>query len=74
VTTPGYTRAFEEELTLGPTYRRLGEMYEERGQLDKAREYYGRFIDLWKNADAELQPIVREIRGRLTRLAQEGRR
>src|SRR2546427_1449922 len=42
VTTPGYTRAFEEELTLGPTYRRLGEMYEERGQLDKAREYYGR--------------------------------
>src|SRR3989442_297755 len=74
VTTPGYTRAFEEELTLGPTYRRLGEMYEERGQLDKAREYYGRFVDLWKNADAELQPIVREIRGRLTRLTQEGRR
>jgi len=74
VTTPGYTRAFEEELTLGPTYRRLGEMYEERGQLDKAREYYGRFVDLWKNADSELQPIVREIRGRLTRLTQEGRR
>src|SRR5437870_5094346 len=74
VTTPGYTRAFEEELTLGPTYRRLGEMYEERGQLDKAREYYGRFIDLWKNADSELQPIVREIRARLMRLAQEGRR
>src|SRR3989441_1231856 len=74
VTTPGYTRAFEEEVTLGPTYRRLGEMYEERGQLDKAREYYGRFVDLWKNADAELQPIVRQIRGRLMRLSQEGRR
>src|SRR5256884_4178143 len=74
VTTPGYTRAFEEELTLGPTYRRLGEMYEERGQLDKAREYYGRFVDLWKNADPELQTVVREIRGRLTRLTQEGRR
>ena len=74
VTTPGYARAFEESATLGPTYRRLGELYEERGQLDKAREYYGRFVDLWKNADSELQPMVREVRGRLARLSQEGRR
>src|SRR5438046_10163797 len=36
VTTPGYFRAFEEEATLGPTYRRLGELYEQRG--DTARE------------------------------------
>src|SRR5881296_1773273 len=74
VTTPGYARAFEESATLGPTYRRLGELYEERGQLDKARDYYGRFIDLWKNADSELQPMVREVRVRLARLSQEGRR
>src|SRR5205809_59893 len=73
VTTPGYARAFEESATLGPTYRRLGELYEERGQLDKAREYYGRFVDLWKNADSELQPMVREVRGRLAKLAGERR-
>ena len=71
VTTPGYLRAFEESATLGPTYRRLGELYEERGQLDKARDYYGRFVDLWKNADPELQPLVLEVGGRVARLSAE---
>jgi len=71
VITPGYTRAFEEEATLGPTYRRLGELYEERGQLDKARDYYGRFLDLWKDADPELQPLVRDVKQRLVILTRE---
>jgi len=71
VTTPGYLRAFEEDATLGPTYRRLGELYEERGQLDKARDYYGRFLDLWKDADPELQPLVRDVRQRLVTLTRE---
>jgi len=71
VTTPGFARLFEEAATLGPTYKRLGEMYEERGQLDKARDYYGRFVDLWKNADPELQGVVREVKQRLARLASE---
>jgi len=74
VTTPGYFRAFEEEATLGPTYRRLGELYEERGQLDKARDYYGRFVDLWKDADPELQPVVRDVKQRLARLVAEAAR
>src|SRR5437762_4832267 len=52
VTTPGYFRAFEEEATLGPTYRRLGELYEERGDTVRARDYYNRFVDHWKDADA----------------------
>ena len=72
VTTPGLVRLFEEAATLGPTYKRLGELYEERGQLDKARDYYGRFVDLWKNADPELQPMVRDVKRRLVRLSAEG--
>jgi hypothetical protein len=28
-------------------------------------------VDLWSDADAELQPGVKEVRGRLARLAQE---
>ena len=71
VTTPGLTRFFEEATTLGPTYKRLGELYEERGQLDKARDYYGRFLDLWKSADTELQPVVRDVKQRLVRLTAE---
>ena len=74
VTTPGMLRMFEEAGTLGPTYKRLGELYEERGQLDKARDYYGRFVDLWKNADRELQPQVREVKQRLAKLAGERQR
>ena len=36
-----------------------------------AADYYNRFVELWKNADTELQPGVKEVRGRLARLAQE---
>jgi len=73
VTTPGLLRMFEEAPTLGPLYRRLGELYEERGQLDKARDYYGRFVDLWKGADPELQPLVHDVKQRLARLTAEPR-
>jgi len=45
--------------------RRLGALYEERGNLSKASEYYARFVDVWKDADAELQPRVAEVRRRL---------
>jgi eukaryotic-like serine/threonine-protein kinase len=46
-----------------------GELYDARGDAAKAREYYGRFVDLWKDADPELQPVVRDVRARLVRLA-----
>jgi len=68
VTTPGLLRLYDEAFTLGATYRSLGELYEQRGQLDKARDYYGRFLDLWRNADPELQPHVRDVKQRMARL------
>jgi tetratricopeptide (TPR) repeat protein len=71
VNTPGLTRMFDEAFTLGATYRSLGELYEQRGQADKARDYYGRFVDLWKGADPELQPLVRDVRARIVRLSAE---
>jgi tetratricopeptide (TPR) repeat protein len=60
-----------DRYALAPTYKRLGELYEAKGDRKRAADYYGRFVELWKNADAELQPGVREVRGRLARLAQE---
>jgi len=57
--------------TLAPSLKRLGELYEAKGDRKKAGEYYGRFVELWKDADPELQPGVKEVRGRLARLAQE---
>jgi tetratricopeptide (TPR) repeat protein len=62
-----YSDAFD----LARNYKRLGELYEERGNRDRAAEYYGKLIDLWKEADPELQPQVREVKERLARLAGE---
>jgi tetratricopeptide (TPR) repeat protein len=55
------------------TYRRLGELYEEKGDRAKALSYYGKLVDLWKDADAELQPEVKEIKDRMAKLAGEGK-
>ncbi len=54
-----------------PTLRRLGELYEHQGERQKAIGYYDRFVELWKDADPELQPVVREVRARLARLVRE---
>ncbi len=51
--------------------RRLGELYEARGDRDQAVDYYQRFIDLWRDADAELQPQVDDARQRLVGLVGE---
>jgi tetratricopeptide (TPR) repeat protein len=59
--------------TLAPSLRRLGELYEARGDRAKAAEYYGRFVNLWRDADPALQPAVREVRARIARLTSEGR-
>jgi tetratricopeptide (TPR) repeat protein/tRNA A-37 threonylcarbamoyl transferase component Bud32 len=46
----------------------LGELYEAQGDTARAIERYSEFTELWKDADAPLQPRVREIRGRIARL------
>jgi tetratricopeptide (TPR) repeat protein len=57
---------------LGIALRRLGQLHEARGNRERAATYYGRFVDLWQDADAELQPYVREAREAMTRLVGEG--
>jgi tRNA A-37 threonylcarbamoyl transferase component Bud32/tetratricopeptide (TPR) repeat protein len=47
---------------------RLGQLYESLGKPEKAIEQYRTFIELWKNADPELQPRVAEARRRMDRL------
>jgi hypothetical protein len=51
--------------------RRLGELHASLGHREQARDYYSRFIDLWKDADPELQPQVDQARAALARLAGE---
>ena len=61
-------RLGSDALFLAGIRQRLGEMYEAKGNIDKALAHYTAFVELWKNADPELQPRVRDVRGRIERL------
>lgn len=51
-------------------HKRLGELYEAKGDRAKAASHYARFIEYWKNADPDLQPKVAEARARLQALSR----
>lgn len=50
-------------------HERLGQLYEAKGNPGKAAENYRAFIELWKNADPELQPRLADARRRLSKLS-----
>ena len=55
------------------SYKRMGEIWESKGDTKKALENYGKFVELWKNADPALQPRVAEVRKRIADLAAKER-
>jgi tetratricopeptide (TPR) repeat protein len=69
--TPSLERVMLDAYELAPALKRSGELYEAKGDRAKAIDRYRRFVDLWKDADPELQPGVREVRARLARLSTE---
>jgi serine/threonine protein kinase/tetratricopeptide (TPR) repeat protein len=85
VTTPSVFRLFDHETgpapdagpfssdatQLAPSYKRLGELYEQRGDRARARQYYSRFVEVWNDSDPELKPVVSSVRQRLRHLAGE---
>jgi len=68
ITMNHFQRLSQDALYLGPIRQRLGELYEGKGEFDKALTHYQAFVELWKDADPELQPRVRDVRGRIERL------
>jgi eukaryotic-like serine/threonine-protein kinase len=71
VAAQGFGGTQENSYAFAAACLRLGELYEQRRDRAKALECYGRFVDLWKNADPELQPMVRDVRARIARLVGE---
>ena len=68
--TPAWNKQQESlDATNAPfAHERLGQLYEAKGQADKAAEHYREFIELWKNADPELQPRVAAARAHLKKM------
>lgn len=70
VDTP-HSYLFVDQDWLAGSYKRLGELYEASGDLPKAVANLEKFTELWKDADPELQPKVRDARSRLERIRAE---
>ncbi|MEO8635737.1 MAG: protein kinase [Gemmatimonadales bacterium] len=66
-----WERFWDDVTSLPRAYQRLGEVYEAKGNRAKALDYYGRFVELWRDADPSLQPRVTDIKQRIARLVAE---
>ena len=60
--TPWLFRYEVDAVELGWTLKRLGELYDERGERDKAAAAFSRLARLWERADSDLQPVVAQAR------------
>lgn len=52
-------------------HERLGQLYEQMGNPEKATAAYERFVDAWNDADPVLQDRVEKARGRIQALRNE---
>lgn len=68
---PNVSRRTVDAVFLGLTYERLGQLHEARGEVDEAVKFHTLFVDLWAEADPELQPRVQAAREALARLGLE---
>ncbi len=50
---------------------RLGQLHDERGDPERAANYYAQFVELWAEADPELQPRVQATQARLEEILRE---
>ncbi|MES2124585.1 MAG: protein kinase [Gemmatimonadota bacterium] len=63
-----------EGRALAVVQKRLGEIYDNKNDRQKAIAHYAAFVDQWKDADADLQPVVSTVKKRLTELrTKEGK-
>jgi tetratricopeptide (TPR) repeat protein len=74
IETPSLGRNGDDGIYLAGSHKRLGELYESKGDRQRAITHYTKFVELWKNADPELQPQVADVKRRLARLSDGERK
>jgi eukaryotic-like serine/threonine-protein kinase len=72
IETPASARVIDDAWYLAAAHFRLAELLEARGDAAGAVRHYGEFVNLWRNADAALQPRVRTAQQRLAALRGPG--
>ncbi|HEU4721071.1 MAG TPA: serine/threonine-protein kinase [Gemmatimonadaceae bacterium] len=68
LSTPSPGRVFLDRWLRAPAHKRLGELYEAKGDNAKAVSHYTAFVRLWERADPDMQPKVAEVRTRMERI------
>jgi tetratricopeptide (TPR) repeat protein/tRNA A-37 threonylcarbamoyl transferase component Bud32 len=66
--TPSPSRVGLDRWLRAPAHKRLGELYEAKGDNARAVSHYTAFVRLWERADPDMQPRVAEVRARMERL------
>lgn len=61
----GPERIEEDALSLSTIRMRLGDLYLERGDRQRAARLYQALLDQWRNADPPFEPLVREVKRKL---------
>jgi tetratricopeptide (TPR) repeat protein len=65
LTTPWQRRYETDDVELGFAMKRLGELYQQQNDRVKAAAQYKALLQLWRGADAELEPLLADVRRRL---------
>lgn len=53
---------------LAPSHLRRAQIHERRGERALAARHYARFVELWRDCDPELRPLVADARARVVAL------
>jgi tetratricopeptide (TPR) repeat protein len=71
LTDRSWDRVVADQFRRGPVLERLGQLYDSEGDPAGAAKYYAMFVELWADADEELQPRVRAAQARLEEILRE---
>jgi tetratricopeptide (TPR) repeat protein len=71
LTVPEMNRLFFDPIGRQEALRRAGALHEQLGHRDQAIQRYSELLDLWQDADPELQPVMQDIRQRVARLTSQ---